>query len=133
MISSCSKSRRPPSTPGWPIRATRGDKQLKVGDTLLVCDVGGGTTDFTLIGVTEEEGELTLRRIAVGNHTLVGGDNMDLALAHYATTAFAAKGVNLDPWQSVSLWHACRTAKETLLAEQGRRSTRSPSSAAGPS
>jgi hypothetical protein len=94
-------------------------RQLKVGDTLLVCDVGGGTSDFTLIGVAEEEGQLTLRRIAVGNHTLVGGDNMDLALAHHATAAFAAKGVNLNPWQAVALWHSCRTAKETLLAKDG--------------
>jgi len=94
-------------------------KELKIGDTLLVCDVGGGTTDFTLITVAEEEGQLTLRRLAVGNHTLVGGDNMDLALAHHATTAFAAKGVNLNPWQSVALWHSCRNAKETLLAEAG--------------
>lgn len=94
-------------------------KQLKEGDTLLVCDVGGGTTDFTLIGVADEEGQLTLRRVAVGNHTLVGGDNMDLALAHHATTAFTAKGVNLNPWQSVALWHSCRNAKEALLAEGG--------------
>jgi molecular chaperone DnaK (HSP70) len=92
---------------------------LKIGDTLLVADVGGGTTDFTLIGVTEEAGNLELRRIAVGNHTLVGGDNMDLALAYHATTAFAAKNVQLDPWQSVALWHSCRAAKETLLAEKG--------------
>ena len=88
---------------------------LKVGDTLLVCDVGGGTTDLTLIGVSEEGGELMLRRIAVGNHILVGGDNMDLALAYHATTAFKNKGVELDPWQSVALWHSCRLAKETLL------------------
>src|SRR4051794_13181797 len=94
-------------------------KQLKVGDTLLVADVGGGTTDFTLIGVTEEGGELVLRRIAVGSHTLVGGDNMDLALAHYANTSFADRGVVLDPWQAVSLWHACRTAKESLLRPDG--------------
>jgi molecular chaperone DnaK (HSP70) len=102
--------------------ADRGDawrKQLKLGDTLLVCDVGGGTTDFTLIGVTEENGELALRRIAVGNHTLVGGDNMDLALAHFATTAFAGKGVELNPWQSVALWHSCRAAKESLLGNKG--------------
>ncbi len=91
-------------------------RKLKIGDTLLVCDVGGGTTDLTLIGVTDEVGELSLRRIAVGTHTLVGGDNMDLALAHFATTAFAERGVQLNPWQSVSLWHSCRTAKETLLA-----------------
>ena len=94
-------------------------KVLKVGDTLLVCDVGGGTTDLTLVGVAEEAGELILKRIAVGNHLLVGGDNMDLALAHHVAGLFAKKGVNLDPWQSVSLWHACRLAKETLLAPDG--------------
>jgi len=88
---------------------------LQVGDALLVCDVGGGTTDFTLVEVAEEGGELQLRRAAVGNHTLVGGDNMDLALAHYAAERFAEKGTKLDPWQSVSLWHACRAAKESLL------------------
>src|SRR4029079_7743551 len=94
-------------------------KALKVGDTLLVCDVGGGTTDLTLVGVAEEGGELMLRRIAVGDHLLVGGDNMDLALAHFMAGKFGEKGVKLDPWQSVSLWHSCRTAKETLLSEGG--------------
>lgn len=91
--------------------------RLKVGDTLLICDVGGGTTDFTLIGTGEEDGDLVLKRIAVGNHILVGGDNMDLTLAHFARNVFADKGVNLDPWQAVSLWHACRSAKEELLSE----------------
>ncbi|MGE0608898.1 MAG: Hsp70 family protein [Pirellulales bacterium] len=94
-------------------------KQLKVGDTLLVCDVGGGTTDFTLIRVAEDQGELTLERVAVGNHVLVGGDNMDLALAHAVASKFGEKGVQLDPWQSVALWHSCRAAKEVLLAESG--------------
>ena len=89
---------------------------LSMGDTLLVCDVGGGTTDLTLVGAAEEQGELVLRRIAVGNHLLVGGDNMDLALAHHVAGRFAEKGVQLDPWQSVALWHSCRAAKETLLA-----------------
>ncbi len=101
---------------------TMGDKwrkAVKVGETLLVCDVGGGTTDLTLVGVTEEQGELMLRRIAVGNHLLVGGDNMDLTLAHHVAGLFAKKGVKLDPWQSVSLWHSCRAAKESLLAEDG--------------
>jgi hypothetical protein len=92
---------------------------LTVNDTLLVCDVGGGTTDLTLVGVAEEGGELTLRRIAVGNHLLVGGDNMDLALAHFAAGMFAEKGTQLDPWQSVALWHSCRTAKELLLSPGG--------------
>ncbi len=53
-------------------------KMLKVGETLLVCDIGGGTTDLTLVGVAEEAGALALQRVAVGNHLLVGGDNMDL-------------------------------------------------------
>ena len=94
-------------------------KQLKVGDTLLVCDVGGGTTDFTLVSVLEENGELVLKRMAVGNHILVGGDNMDLALAHQVSSAFKDKGIDLDPWQSVSLWHSCRAAKEVLLEDKG--------------
>jgi molecular chaperone DnaK (HSP70) len=92
---------------------------LSPGDTLLVCDVGGGTTDLTLVGAAEEQGELVLRRIAVGNHLLVGGDNMDLALAHHVAGRFAEKGVKLDPWQSVALWHSCRAAKEALLAPDG--------------
>ena len=94
-------------------------KRLKVGDRLLVCDVGGGTTDLTLIEATESEGELALQRLAVGDHLLVGGDNMDLALAYYVAEQFKADGVDLDPWQTVSLWHACRRAKEVLLAPDG--------------
>lgn len=94
-------------------------KTLGVGDQLLVCDVGGGTTDFTLIAVDQLDGDLQLQRVAVGNHLLVGGDNMDLALAHHAASLFAEKGHNLDPWQSVSLWHSCRQAKEALLAPEG--------------
>jgi len=91
-------------------------RSLQLNDMLLVCDVGGGTSDFTLVKVGEEKGELILQREAVGNHLLVGGDNMDLTLAYHAAEVFGNKGVKLDPWQSVSLWHACRTAKETLLA-----------------
>lgn len=94
-------------------------KILKVGDRILVCDIGGGTTDLTLVEVGEQDGELILQRIAVGNHLLVGGDNMDLALAHYVAGLFTEKGVALDPWQSVSLWHRCRQAKEALLSESG--------------
>ncbi|MEW4566071.1 Hsp70 family protein [Bremerella sp. JC770] len=94
-------------------------KALKVGDKLLVCDVGGGTTDLTLITVEEEAGELVLKRMAVGNHLLVGGDNMDLALAFHVAELFKEKNVTLDPWQSVSLWHSCRAAKEQLLQDDG--------------
>jgi len=92
---------------------------LTVGDTVLVCDVGGGTTDLTLVGVGEEDGALVLNRVAVGNHLLVGGDNMDLTLAHFVAGRFAEKGVQLDPWQSVALWHSCRNAKEALLSPDG--------------
>ena len=92
---------------------------LTAGDVLLVVDVGGGTTDLTLVTVDEEEGELQLRRLAVGNHLLLGGDNMDLALAHHVSERLREEGHDLDPWQSVSLWHACRDAKEALLNDGG--------------
>jgi len=94
-------------------------RALKVGDKLLVCDVGGGTTDLTLIGVREDQGDLVLERLAVGNHLLVGGDNMDLALAHHAAGLLGQRGVQLDPWQSVALWHSCRAAKEAVLTAGG--------------
>lgn len=93
--------------------------KLCVGKSILVCDVGGGTTDLTLISVEEENGNLVLNRVAVGNHLLVGGDNMDLATAHVVAGKFAEKGTKLNPWQSVSLWHSCRKAKESLLAPEG--------------
>ncbi len=95
-------------------------KHLSSGDQLLVCDVGGGTTDLTLVDVVDHDGELQLQRRAVGNHLLVGGDNMDLTLAFHVAGLFKEqKNIDLDPWQSVSLWHACRNAKEALLAEDG--------------
>ena len=90
-------------------------EQVDVGDVVLVCDVGGGTTDLSLIAVTEEAGNLTLTRVAVGDHILLGGDNMDLALAHHAAAALAQKGVKLDAGQMQMLWHSCRLAKETLF------------------
>jgi hypothetical protein len=93
-------------------------KQLKLGDSVLVCDIGGGTTDLTLIRVEEERGELVLRRSAVGDHLLVGGDNMDLTAAYQVAEKFAKIGTKLNPWQTVSLWHSCRAAKERLLSSE---------------
>ncbi len=90
-------------------------KQLKVGEAILVVDVGGGTTDFSLIGVTEQEKELQLTRVAVGDHILLGGDNMDLALAHNLNQQLAASGKKLDSWQFTSLTYGCRQAKELLF------------------
>ncbi len=90
-------------------------EQLGVGDLVLVCDVGGGTSDFSLISVKDEEGDLELERIAVGDHILLGGDNMDLALAFTVAEKLKEKGHDLDPWQTRSLWFATRVAKEQIL------------------
>jgi hypothetical protein len=91
-------------------------KRVKVGEIILVVDVGGGTTDLSLIAVTEREGAVELRRIAVGDHILLGGDNMDLALAHLLKSKLAEKG-NIDLWQLQALTHGCRAAKEALLSD----------------
>ena len=91
--------------------------EVKVGDVILVVDIGGGTTDFSLIAVHEQGGSLELRRVAVGDHILLGGDNMDLALAAVVTQHLAAEGKTLDAFQSAVLVHACRAAKEALLAD----------------
>ncbi|MEZ4527661.1 MAG: Hsp70 family protein [Desulfobacterales bacterium] len=90
---------------------------ISKGDLVLVCDVGGGTSDFSLISVDEEEGDLKLERIAVGDHLLVGGDNMDLALAYAVSRQIDSGKKKPDAWQMRSLWHACRKAKETLLSD----------------
>jgi hypothetical protein len=92
-------------------------KQVEVGDAVLICDIGGGTTDLTLIAVGEEAGQLALTRVAVGDHILLGGDNMDLALAHASAQTFAAKGIKLDAGQMMMLGHSCRSAKEKLFAD----------------
>ena len=91
-------------------------KELKVGDVVLVCDVGGGTTDLTLIRAEEEEGELVLNRLAVGERLLLGGDNVDLALALKAASLFAQKGEALDSKRIGALCRQCREAKERLLS-----------------
>jgi Hsp70 protein len=90
-------------------------RRIKVDDLVLVCDVGGGTTDFSLILVSEENGDLTLKRVAVGDHILLGGDNMDLALARVLQQRLEALGNRIDTWQLHGLWHQCRIAKEKLF------------------
>jgi hypothetical protein len=96
--------------------------RIKVGDLVLVCDIGGGTTDFSLIMVSEENGELTLKRVAVGDHILLGGDNMDLALAHVLRQRLEASGNRIDTWQLHGLWHQSRMAKEKLFESPKTRS-----------
>lgn len=102
--------------------AAQGDgwrEHVKPGDLVLVCDVGGGTTDFSLIAVSEDtQGELKLERISVGDHLLLGGDNMDLALAFAVRQELEAEGRTLDHWQFLSLVGNVRLAKELLLTDQ---------------
>jgi molecular chaperone DnaK (HSP70) len=88
--------------------------QLKPGYRCLVVDVGGGTSDFSLIQAVEQQGELGFVRLAVGDHLLLGGDNMDLALAKFVETKLPQAG-RLDAAQYGMLTQACRQAKESLL------------------
>ncbi|MFO0762742.1 MAG: Hsp70 family protein [Byssovorax sp.] len=92
-------------------------RDLKVGDVILVVDIGGGTTDFSAIAAVEQGGSLELVRVAVGDHILLGGDNMDLALAHLVRQKLVADGKEVDRFQMSALTHACRGAKERLLAD----------------
>ncbi|MEO8372265.1 MAG: Hsp70 family protein [Candidatus Solibacter sp.] len=100
-------------------------ERVAVGDLILVVDIGGGTTDFTLIAVTEANGELSLNRVAVGEHILLGGDNVDLALAGVVAHRLAEKGAKLDSRQHQALWANCRVAKEKLL-EPGSKVKETP-------
>jgi Hsp70 protein len=88
------------------------------GDLVLVCDVGGGTADFSLITVTDNGGALELERISVGEHILLGGDNMDLALAYMLQGRLEAEGKAIDPWQFLALVHAASKAKAALFDDE---------------
>jgi hypothetical protein len=92
---------------------------IGVGDLVLVCDVGGGTTDFSLIAVSDSGGDLVLTRVAVGDHILLGGDNMDLALARSVQQRLEQAGHRVDALQLQSLWLQCRHAKERLFEDPG--------------
>jgi hypothetical protein len=96
-------------------------RKLRVGDLLLVCDIGGGTTDFSLILVGEHDGDLALERVAIGDHILLGGDNMDLALARLVQQRLEGEGHRIDTWQLQTLWHQCRVAKEALFARPDKK------------
>lgn len=88
------------------------------GDVVLVVDIGGGTTDFTMIAVGDRNGQLELERISVGDHLLLGGDNMDLALAATLSRELEDQGKVLDHWQFQSLIAECRQGKEVLFAKR---------------
>jgi hypothetical protein len=88
---------------------------VRPGNIVLVCDVGGGTADFSLIAVGENAGALALDRISVGEHILLGGDNLDLALAHALRSQLEDAGQSVDEWQFLALVQAARDAKEALF------------------
>ncbi len=110
-------------------------KSVQVGDVVLVVDVGGGTTDFSVIAALEKDGELVLERVAVGDHILLGGDNMDMLLAHVVEQKMIdeaeaeGRSLELDRFQRVALQHAVRVAKERLLG--GQEATAVPIAIAG--
>ncbi|MGR8929449.1 MAG: Hsp70 family protein [Gammaproteobacteria bacterium] len=102
------------------IEKSEGDwrNHVKVGDVILVVDIGGGTTDLSLIAVTDQGGNLQLTRVAVGDHILLGGDNMDLALAYTVKAKLEqGGGKRLESWQLQALTHGCREAKEKLFSQ----------------
>lgn len=100
----------------WLYQTSNWREQIKVGDTLLVVDLGGGTTDFSLISAREDDqGALLLERVAVGDHLLLGGDNMDLAVAYAIKQQLAAEGKKIKISQMPTLIHQCRVAKEQLF------------------
>jgi molecular chaperone DnaK (HSP70) len=102
----------------WTVQAGKDWRtQVKPGDIVLVCDVGGGTADFSLIAVTSTDGILALERISVGEHLLLGGDNMDLALAYALRAQLEDDGKTIDDWQFLSLIHAARGAKISLFSD----------------
>ncbi len=92
-------------------------EKLKIGDRVLIVDIGGGTSDFTLITVSDNAGELALERRAVGPHLLLGGDNIDLALAYHVKGKLETEGRSLDHWQFQSLIMQARKVKELLLSD----------------
>ncbi|MDD5273376.1 MAG: Hsp70 family protein [Methylovulum sp.] len=101
------------------IEKSQGDwrKQVNCGDIILIVDIGGATTDLSLIAVTQQNGNLELTRVAVGDHILLGGDNMDLALAYTVKAKLEKDGQRLQPWQIQALTHSCRDAKEKLFTD----------------
>ncbi|WP_337177142.1 Hsp70 family protein [Paludisphaera sp.] len=107
----------------------RWQREVRAGELILVCDIGGGTTDFSLITVAETPTGPGFRRVAVGDHLMLGGDNIDLALAHHVEKKLG--GARLDGEQWSALRFACRTAKEKLLSDQTLAQERWPVTIAG--
>lgn len=92
---------------------------LPPGSCVLVCDVGGGTTDFSLIEVASGDGGAPFQRMAVGDHLLLGGDNMDMTAAHYLEGKLRNQGFSeCTPFQWLQLRYQARAAKEALVGTE---------------
>ena len=103
----------------WTVQAGKDWRaQVRSGDIVLVCDVGGGTADFSLIAISEKEGVLDLNRISVGEHILLGGDNMDLALAYTLRAKLEADGKSISETQFLALTHSAGAAKVAMLEDE---------------
>ncbi len=106
------------------------ESRVKIGQKILVCDIGGGTTDFTLIRVRKSRDEgvagdnakqaqkIQFHRVAVGNHLILGGDNLDLAIAKYLEQKLT-EGGNLEAYQWDVLVGTSRKIKEQMLSDEG--------------
>lgn len=101
------------------LRKGRWEEALGSARHVLICDVGGGTSDFSLVDCFEEEGEFKFNRVAVGEHLLLGGDNMDLGLAHLAENKISGSKKKLNQSQWLLLSQLTRHSKENLLSENG--------------
>ncbi len=117
--SRCSKNRRRRSIRGSRITSRARARLLFDGQVVLICDVGGGTSDFSLIRVARDGDKIDFTRTAVGKHLLLGGDNLDLTLAWLAESKL---GKQLSIRQRSGLRRQCSAAKEILLCDPHRES-----------
>jgi len=110
-------SRRQTARPDLARDGNGGD--LRDGELILICDIGGGTTDFSLVRACVVNGELQFERTAIGEHLLLGGDNLDFALARRVEDKLEEKlkGIKLTLRQRYALRRACCAAKERLLSD----------------
>ncbi len=94
-------------------------QSMRDGQLILVCDIGGGTSDFSILGVRQGESGLRFDRLAVGEHLLLGGDNMDMTLGRHMETKLMGAPGKLDTARWHQLVYQCRKAKESLLNRAG--------------